>query len=178
MNTTHENPKTQNATSLAQAMPEGRTFQIGDCRYRLTRLKASSDKYGPCEVCKKHVSDMHYQVEERYFRHTSGRPPFQEGWTHADCRSIFGHEACLSARRRGRYIGSVSDDKRTYDVHAEGLPLEQLQALGFESHATYESHQQLLAKAAEVGKSQAVLIADGPWCLLQERTATVLGRGR
>lgn len=168
MNKFHENVETQNTAAVAQSIPEGRTFQVGDRRYRLTRLKSSSDRYGPCEVCKKHVSDMYYQVEERYFMHTSGHPPFREGWTHGDCRSIFGHELCLRARRLGRYIGSVIDDQRTCDVHADGLPLETLHAPGFESRSDYSAHL-LLAKAAEVGKPEAVVVADDPKCMFQER---------
>ena len=39
---------------------------------------------------------------------------------------------------------------------------------GCESRADYDAHL-LLAKAAEVGKSEAALVADGPWCLFQER---------
>lgn len=175
MKNIRESAETQDTTAAAQAMPEGRTFQVGDRRYRLTRLKSSSDRYGPCEACKKHVSDVYYQVEERYFRHASGRPPFQEGWTHADCRSIFGHEGCLRARRRGQYIGSMSDDKNTCDVHADGLQLEPLHSLGFESHADYDA--QPLAKAVEAGRSHAALVADGPWCLPEE-AAAVLGGGR
>lgn len=124
MNNFHENVEMQDTPAVARAMPEGREFQVGDRRYRLTRLKSSSNRYGPCEVCKEHVPDVYYQVEERYFSHTAARPPFREGWTHADCSSIFGHEVCLRARRRGPYIGSVINDQRTCDVHADGLPLE------------------------------------------------------
>jgi len=58
--------------------------------------------------------------------------------------------------------------------HAAGA----LQALGFESHADYDVHQKLLAKVADAGESQAVLVTDGPWCVLQVRPAAGLGGGR
>jgi len=44
--------------------------------------------------------------------------------------------------------------------------LEQLQALGFDGEADYEAHQRLLARAAELGKSHTLLVADGPWCMV------------
>lgn len=44
MNTIQKNAATKDTTSVAQAMREGITFQIGDRRYRLTRLKASRSR--------------------------------------------------------------------------------------------------------------------------------------
>lgn len=49
----------------------------------------------------------------------------------------------------------------------EQVRLEQLQALGFADEADYAAHQCVLAKANEMRKSQTLLIADGPWCLIQ-----------
>ena len=57
-------------------------------RYRLTATGASSDKYGPCEVCKKPATAVFHLVEER---------SFADGWTYDGCRNLFGHENCLEA---------------------------------------------------------------------------------
>jgi hypothetical protein len=65
-------------------------------RYRIKSTGESSAKYGACEVCGKHVSEVFYQVEEKFFRFPAG-----SGWTQHDCRSYFGHRACLMDRRRG-----------------------------------------------------------------------------
>lgn len=50
----------------------------------------SSAKYGPCEVCGEHASDVQHQIEKRKY---SG------GWTHHDCTDLFGHEACLQSKQ-------------------------------------------------------------------------------
>lgn len=61
-------------------------------KYKLSRMGASSDKYGPCEVCDKHVSDVFHQTESRYT--DRGR------WTFSGCHNLFGHEECLISKRR------------------------------------------------------------------------------
>ena len=62
-------------------------------RYRLTSTGDSSEKYGACEVCGKHASEVFQQAEER---------AFEGGWTQYQCRRLFGHEGCLIAQRRGQ----------------------------------------------------------------------------
>jgi len=55
--------------------------------YRLTSMDESSAKYGLCEVCGKHCSEVWYQAEMR-----SG--------SYYGCRSFFGCKDCLIAQRR------------------------------------------------------------------------------
>ena len=45
--------------------------------------------------------------------------------------------------------------------------LEQLQALGFSDEADYAAHQQMLARRAAMSQDHVLLVADGPWCLVQ-----------
>ena len=61
-------------------------------RYRLTRLHATSDKYGNCEICGKFVADVHIQTESR--------GTLQGNWTYAECHNLFGHFNCLMDARR------------------------------------------------------------------------------
>jgi len=60
-------------------------------RYILTKLRAGSDKYGNCEVCKKSVGTIYHQVEEKKY---SG------GWTRHNCTDLYGHKQCLLKKRR------------------------------------------------------------------------------
>lgn len=98
-------------TTSGNAVP-----QVGQHRYRICRTNGSSDKYGNCEVCNQHVPDVVQQIEERFYRHATGR--LREGWTQAGCRSGFGHEACLKARRRGSHVFTMTEGVVAYDVHA------------------------------------------------------------
>ena len=87
-------------------------------RYRIQSTGASSHKYGPCEVCGKHVSEVFSQIEQRWYG-TQGDPAtdnevmldllddpgmyiwgHEVGWTEHGCHSLFGHEACLLKARR------------------------------------------------------------------------------
>ncbi len=63
-------------------------------RYAIRRLNAGSGKYGPCEVCRTHASEMFYQMEERQFHYNGKRH-----WTSHECHSRFGHESCLISKR-------------------------------------------------------------------------------
>ena len=60
-------------------------------RYNLRSLGASSVKYGPCEVCGGHVSDVFYQSEERQYTTPEG----EVSYTRYQCKDLFGHEKCL-----------------------------------------------------------------------------------
>lgn len=60
-------------------------------RYRLSSTGGSSAKFGPCEVCGGHATEVFQQVEERAY---SG------GWTQHECRRLFGHETCLTVQRK------------------------------------------------------------------------------
>ena len=55
--------------------------------YRLKTTGYSSERYGPCEVCGEHCSEVFYQVESK-------------GGSRHKCRDLFGHETCLVAARR------------------------------------------------------------------------------
>ncbi len=69
---------------------------LGAYRYRIKNTGFSSQRYGPCEVCRKPVSEVHYQVEEQECA-IDGEDPF---WTTHDCTNLFGHESCLLNARR------------------------------------------------------------------------------
>lgn len=69
--------------------------QPGDYRYKLTSTGYSSSRYGPCEVCGRHASEVFYQSEERAYERLGGI-----GWTFDGCRCLFGHRECLLAKRR------------------------------------------------------------------------------
>jgi len=63
--------------------------------YRLTNTNESSQKYGECEVCGKHVSEVFSQQEERSYQF-EGR----ERWTQHKCHCLFGHKECLLCQRK------------------------------------------------------------------------------
>ncbi len=69
--------------------------------YRLKSTGESSAYFGPCEVCRKHVSEVFMQTEECYVDEEN---PIngQEGFmTLAGCRcTAFGHKDCLTALQR------------------------------------------------------------------------------
>ena len=57
-------------------------------RYKLTNTEHSSSRFGPCEVCKKRVSEVYHQTEEE---------KYSEGWTRYNCHDFYGHRECLMA---------------------------------------------------------------------------------
>lgn len=68
----------------------------GQFRYRIKSLGASSAKFGPCEVCAKHVADVLLQTEGTCYLEDDGTLQT----TYYGCRDLFGHEACLRSARR------------------------------------------------------------------------------
>lgn len=67
----------------------------GNFRYKAVPTGASSEKYGPCEVCFKEALEVFMQIEEvwcndrhRYVRYR--------------CLSLIGHLSCLTLQRRER----------------------------------------------------------------------------
>jgi hypothetical protein len=69
-------------------------------RYQMHNTGESSAKYGDCEVCRKHVSEVWLQIEERTYAALPGeKGPF---WTRAGCVDLFGHKKCLLSKRRKR----------------------------------------------------------------------------
>ena len=73
-------------------------------RYKLTSLHASSDKYGKCEVCHSHASEVFFQTEEKQFNLDAidAAQGFTEpfSWTQHDCTNLFGHKDCLQAAQK------------------------------------------------------------------------------
>lgn len=68
-------------------------------RYNLKSTGASSAKYGNCEVCDKHASEVFYQTEERTYELPTF-PANYSGWTGHGCFSYYGHEECLKSQQR------------------------------------------------------------------------------
>ena len=66
-------------------------------RYKMFRSGGNSDKYGPCEVCGEHVSDVFHQFEEKRYWSKIDK---KYSWTCYKCTSLFGHEQCLIGKRR------------------------------------------------------------------------------
>jgi hypothetical protein len=63
-------------------------------RYKLTKESHGSNRYGPCEICKKSADTIYHQSrEEKYIR-----PDGTEGWKYAG--DAFGHKTCLMKKRR------------------------------------------------------------------------------
>lgn len=61
-------------------------------RYEVKSLRQTSEKFGPCEVCDEHVSEVHYQSEWRKYK--------PDSWTAHGCTNRFGHLECLVAQQR------------------------------------------------------------------------------
>ena len=68
--------------------------------YRLTNMEHSSKRYGPCEVCGEHVSDVHLQSE-----YVQGWKQGESNWKVTEDSPKFGHEQCLkNLRKAGKVI--------------------------------------------------------------------------
>ena len=52
-------------------------------RYKLTRQKGTSDKFGNCEICGKFVSDVYSQT--RYRQTPTGEARDGDAFGHKDC---------------------------------------------------------------------------------------------
>lgn len=64
-------------------------------RYRLKSTDESSRKFGPCEVCGQHCTEVFYQVESELFDDDGVTRE-----TYHNCRNLFGHRTCLEGARR------------------------------------------------------------------------------
>jgi len=62
-------------------------------KYKISSLGGSSDKYGKCEVCGKHVSDVFIQQPYEQFTGPDGEVCWETK------ESIFGHKECLLSMR-------------------------------------------------------------------------------
>ena len=87
--------------------------RVSEYRYRLTSTGYSSHRYGPCEVCGEHASEVFLQLEARRYHFDADdlasiddealRAEIKvEGWmwTRHNCYSYFGHKLCLIGKRR------------------------------------------------------------------------------
>lgn len=66
--------------------------------YTMISTRDSSAKYGPCEVCGEHCTEVFHQVEQREF--ISVEKPDEISLTYYQCWDYFGHENCLIGKRR------------------------------------------------------------------------------
>lgn len=73
-------------------------------KYTLSSTNESSRKYGPCEICCQHASEVFIQTEyKRYeFEHNGTK---YEGWKLIDMN--FGHKECLLKIRKNKTGGEV-----------------------------------------------------------------------
>jgi hypothetical protein len=96
--------KTKTESVEGLAAPYG-AASPGQYRYRIKNMLYGSQRYGPCDVCKQHCAASFLQVEERFYRHFLPDGTLRsEGWTQHQCISLFGHGACLIAKRRAPHM--------------------------------------------------------------------------
>lgn len=66
-------------------------------KYNLTSTNESSHKYGNCDICGKHTTEVFYQTEEKeYFNPVAQQLSF----TQHRCYNFFGHKECLKSKQR------------------------------------------------------------------------------
>ena len=69
--------------------------------YRIKSTRRSSADLGPCEICRKHCSEVFHQVEGKtYLTDALDEVPGQIEMTYHECKNYFGHEECLRRSRR------------------------------------------------------------------------------
>lgn len=72
--------------------------QPGDFRWFLKSTEHSSTKYGPCEVCNKHCSEVYHQwCEVAYWSQTRQKISFTY---YRAPKGLFGHLECLMEARK------------------------------------------------------------------------------
>ena len=69
---------------------ENRT--MGTYQYKIKSTGSNSNKFGLCDVCKRHVSETFIQQERKSFYSAETN---QIELTHAGCITRFGHYDCL-----------------------------------------------------------------------------------
>jgi len=78
-------------------------------RYQLTSTGHSSSRYGNCEVCGEHASEVFIQSEHRRYVVSDIEDLLEDpalyvggelGWTANGCHYLFGHRGCLIDRRK------------------------------------------------------------------------------
>ena len=68
-------------------------------RYNLKSTEDSSSKYGNCDICGKHATEVFHQMEERHYK-IEHEGQIYEGWTKHNCNNYFGHRECLESKQR------------------------------------------------------------------------------
>lgn len=68
----------------------------GDYVYRMSTTGSCSQRYGVCEVCNNHVSEVYLQSEGRLYINDTK----ELAVTYANCNTTFGHKECLLSVRR------------------------------------------------------------------------------
>lgn len=66
-------------------------------RYNLISTEEPSQKYGNCDICGKHTTEVFHQTEERQYFNPITQ---QTSWTKNNCHDLFGHKECLESNRR------------------------------------------------------------------------------
>ena len=82
-------------------------------RYHISTTGHSSARYGPCEICGEHVSEVFCQREEQTYDASEALQHIKQlksngtykfgtpsGWTERGCFSYFGHRSCLEGKQR------------------------------------------------------------------------------
>jgi hypothetical protein len=64
--------------------------------YKLISTGDSSAKYGNCEVCGKHCTEIFQQIETQDYIDENNKV----SQTHYGCNSYFGHKECLESKQR------------------------------------------------------------------------------
>jgi len=79
--------------------------------YRLVNMQEPSSYYGPCEVCKNHVSEVFMMAE---MTASPGLNKRMEGYSFYLCTAhLFGHRECLIGRQR---VGTAMDAVSVVDA--------------------------------------------------------------
>lgn len=76
-----------------------RKIIMDEFRYKLISTGESSGKYGKCDVCGEHCTEVFHQLEEKHYHFEHDGEVF-DGWTKHEAHDYFGHENCLTEKRR------------------------------------------------------------------------------
>ena len=64
-------------------------------RYKIKSTGHGSERFGPCEICKKSVrGNVYLQTEEKKYTDTDGKVHWLSS------KDIFGHKTCCMTRRK------------------------------------------------------------------------------
>lgn len=80
---------------------ETKQIKIGSHRYRIRNTGYSSKRFGNCEVCNNHVSEVFHQVKEE---------KYNQGWL--EVSSLYGCKNCLEAQRKNNETKGCKSENR------------------------------------------------------------------